>query len=109
MEQRKSNIRDNILNLNNAFWFLVVVTIGISLQQYLLPDRDFWDAMRPQYNNYLIFKYSFSHLVTGLNLYELYPVDHGDYFKYSPTFAFFMGILFYLPNWLGLLFWNFLT
>ena len=107
---KKSTINwAKILNLNTAFWFLIVVTIGISLQQYLLPDRDFWDATRPQYNNYLIFKYSFSHLVTGLNLYELYPDDHGDYFKYSPTFAFFMGLLFYLPNWLGLLFWNFLN
>ena len=65
--------------------------------------------MRPQYNNYLIFKYSFSHLVNGLNLYELYPGDHGDYFKYSPTFAFFMGLLYYLPDWLGLFFWNLLN
>src|SRR5580658_9739822 len=40
------------------------------------------------YNNYVIFKYSFFHLIDGKNLYGIYPDDHWDLFKYSPTFAF---------------------
>jgi hypothetical protein len=88
---------------------LALITVAISLQQYFLADREFWDAMRPQYNNYLIFKYSFSHLIDGLNLYDIHIEDHGDYFKYSPTFAMFMGLFYFLPNWLGLILWNLLN
>ena len=58
------------------------------------------------YNNYLIFKQSFFHLRAGLSLYDIYPAEHWDFFKYSPTFAFFMGGLSYLPNYIGLPLWN---
>ena len=96
-------------NLNIFFWILILITLAISLQQYFLADRNFWDAMRPQYNNYLIFKFSFVHLIDGLDLYAIHPLDHGDYFKYSPSFAMFMGLFYYLPDWLGLILWNFLN
>ena len=109
MIKKNKNNWPKILNLNTAFWFLLAITLAVSLQQYFLADRLFWDAMRPQYNNYLIFKYSFSHLIDDLNLYTEHPQDHGDYFKYSPTFALFMGLLYYLPDWLGLIFWNLLN
>jgi len=98
-----------VITVNSAFWFLVLVTLAVSLQQYFLPDRQFWDAMRPQYNNFLIFKFSFQHLVDGLNLYDFYPEEHGDLFKYSPTFAIFMGLFYYLPDWLGLTLWSLLN
>lgn len=98
-----------LINLDSIFVILLLLTVAISLQQYFLADRNFWDAMRPQYNNYLIFKFSFSHLIDGLNLYTVHPEDHGDYFKYSPTFALFMGIFYFLPDWFGLVFWNFLN
>jgi hypothetical protein len=96
-------------NLDRLLLLLSLVTLAISIQQYLLPDRDFWDALRPQYNNYLIFKYSFSHLIHDLNLYSFYTEEHGDLFKYSPTFALFMGFFYYLPDWLGLTLWNLLN
>lgn len=35
--------------------------------------------------------------------------EHADYFKYSPTFALFMGSLAYLPDLLGLSMWNLLN
>ena len=88
---------------------MVLVTLAVSLQQYFLPDRQFWDAMRPQYNNYLIFKFSYQHLVDGLNLYNLYPEEYGDLFKYSPTFALFMGFFYFLPDWMGLFLWGLLN
>lgn len=102
-------IFSKFFTLNNAFWFLALVTLAVSLQQYFLSDRQFWDAMRPQYNNYLIFKFSFQHLVEGLNLYEFYPEEYGDLFKYSPTFALFMGLFYYLPDWFGLILWGLLN
>jgi hypothetical protein len=62
-----------------------------------------------EYNNYLIFKYSFFHLISGSDLYGLYPDLHWDYYKYSPTFALLMGPLAWLPNLIGLILWNLLN
>jgi hypothetical protein len=98
-----------LINTDSLLVLLVLITVVISLQQYFLPERDFWEAMRPQYNNYLIFKYSFSHLLNDINLYALHLDEHGDLFKYSPTFALFMGFFYYLPDWLGLILWNLLN
>jgi hypothetical protein len=62
-----------------------------------------------EYNNYLIFKGSWFHLLEGKNLYGLFPAEHWDFFKYSPTFALFMGFIAYLPDMLGLSIWNILN
>jgi Glycosyltransferase family 87 len=62
-----------------------------------------------QYNNYIIFKSSWFHLIHGTNLYTVYPDDHWDFYKYSPTFALFMGAIAYLPDMLGLSIWNILN
>lgn len=102
----------NLLNKIKPTHFLgvlVLITLLISLQQYLLPERFFWEAMRPHYNNFLIFKNSFGHLINGLNLYSLYPAEYGDYFKYSPTFALFMAPFYYLPDLPGIILWNLLN
>lgn len=55
-----------------------------------------------EYNNYMIFKYSWFHLLEGSNLYGLYPERHWDFYKYSPTFSLFMGTMAYLPDAVGL-------
>ncbi len=59
-----------------------------------------------EYNNYLIFKNSFFHLLHGTNLYGIYPSEHWDFYKYSPTFALCMGAIAYLPDVVGLSIWN---
>lgn len=59
-----------------------------------------------EYNNYIIFKESFFHFIQGQNLYTIYPKEQWDLYKYSPTFALFMGALAYLPDLLGLTIWN---
>lgn len=59
-----------------------------------------------KYNNYLIFKESFWHLLEKKNLYELYLNEHWDYFKYTPTFALLFGPFALMPDLLGLIFWN---
>src|SRR5258707_8960339 len=58
------------------------------------------------YNNFLIFKYSFFHLLEGKDLYDWHLSEHWDLYKYSPTFAFLFGSIAWLPNSLGLLAWN---
>jgi hypothetical protein len=58
------------------------------------------------YNNFIIFKYSFFHLVQGKDIYQLFPDDHWDLYKYSPGFALCFGLLAWMPNAIGLLLWN---
>jgi hypothetical protein len=83
------------------------------------PERmnQFLGRQLTEYNNYVIFKHSFFHLnyTAGSNnytsyglhgLYGLHPTEHWDFYKYSPTFAFLMGALAYLPDLPGLIIWN---
>ncbi|MBX2907350.1 MAG: DUF2029 domain-containing protein [Taibaiella sp.] len=62
-----------------------------------------------EYNNYKIFKHSWFHLLNGTNLYGLYPDEHWDFYKYSPTFALLMSSMSYFPDMLGLSIWNILN
>jgi len=61
------------------------------------------------YNNYKIFERSFYHLKNNQDLYILYPSEHWDLFKYSPTFSVFFGLFASFPDWLGLNLWNLLN
>lgn len=89
----------------------LLITLLATLQQYALSDALPATGKVPfvKYNNYLIFKSSFFHLLSNQNLYVLHYTEHWDLFKYSPTFALFMGVFAYLPNWLGLFLWNLLN
>jgi Glycosyltransferase family 87 len=60
----------------------------------------------PNYNNFIIFRNSFFHLIQGRNLYVYYPYEQWDLYKYSPTFSLFFGLFAYLPDFFGLLLWN---
>lgn len=59
-----------------------------------------------RYNNYVIFKQSFFHLIHYQDLYIEYPPEYYDLFKYSPTFSLFMGLYAGFPDWLGLILFN---
>lgn len=85
-----------------------LLTVAATFQQYFLPLKSFENgpATYTEYNNYVIFRQSFFHLLDHRNLYAPYPAEQWDLFKYSPTFALFMGLLAKLPDWLGLLLWN---
>jgi hypothetical protein len=61
------------------------------------------------FNNYLIFRCSFYHLVNGENLYSYHPGEHEDLYKYSPSFALLMAPMAILPKWLGLIIWNWMN
>ncbi|MBK8088139.1 MAG: DUF2029 domain-containing protein [Chitinophagaceae bacterium] len=39
----------------------------------------------------------------------MYPAEHFDYYKYSPTFSLFMAPLANLPDSVGLFLWNLLN
>ncbi len=89
----------------------LLITLLASVQQYLLPDQTIGPSEQrySNYNNYIIFKNSFVHLLAHKNLYSLHLAEQWDLFKYSPTFALFMGLFAFLPDWLGLTVWNLLN
>jgi len=62
-----------------------------------------------KYNNYIIFKQSFNHLTENKDLYQLYPEEHKDLYKYSPTFSVFFGAFTLFPDVVGLTLWNILN
>ncbi len=71
--------------------------------------NQFIGQSQTQYNNYTIFKCSWYHLIQSRNLYGIYPTQHWDFFKYSPTFALLMGLIAWLPDLIGLSIWNLLN
>ena len=90
------------------FLFLGVLA---SVQAVLLGLKTFVPdgELYTNYNNYVIFRQSFFHLLEQKDLYILYPKEHWDLYKYSPTFALFFGFFAYLPDVLGLSLWNVLN
>jgi hypothetical protein len=87
------------------------LAIFASIQSISLGGKQFEDngPTYTHYNNYLIFKQSFFHLINHQDLYLLFPGEQWDLFKYSPTFALFFGLFAALPDWLGLMLWNLLN
>lgn len=100
--------RSKYLNFYAALSIVLLATIGVTVQSVLLGTKSFGGGpeIYQHYNNYVIFKNSFFHLLENLNLYQLYPSEQFDLYKYSPSFALFMAPLAMLPDWLGLLCWN---
>lgn len=88
---------------------MVVVCAALTLQNYMLSKTGLWADHYTFYNNFVIFKQSFFHLLHDQNLYLLYPEEHYDYFKYSPSFALFMVLFSWIPDIVGLFFWNLLN
>ena len=88
-----------------------IVVIIVCLQSLLLPLRQlelngYWYT---HYNNYIIFKQSFFHLLQHQDLYAWYLPEQWDLFKYSPAFALLFGVFAYLPDAVGLTLWNLLN
>ncbi|MCX6310249.1 MAG: glycosyltransferase family 87 protein [Bacteroidetes bacterium] len=96
--------------LQNPFFIagvLLIFIVIVTAQSINLPPRISETGLKfTHYNNYLIFKQSYFHLIQNKDLYQLYPVEHWDYYKYSPTFSLLMAPFVYLPDAAGLFLWN---
>jgi hypothetical protein len=92
-------------------WFIIYGFLGLlsAIQLLLITQASAKIGWPTHYNNYLIFKTSFSHLVEYKDLYIEHLNDHIDYFKYSPSFAALMMPFAYVPDWIGLPCWNILN
>lgn len=58
------------------------------------------------YNNFVIFKNAYFHLLEQTNLYAAYPEAQYDVFKYTPTFALLFAPFALLPDVPSLILWN---
>jgi len=84
----------------------LLITILVSILQYLKPHMS--NGYTP-YNNFIIFRNSFYHLIHNGDLYQLWPAEHFDYYKYSPSFPLFMWPFTWIPDLPGLIVWNLLN
>lgn len=90
-----------------AFCVYVLLALLATAQGLFAPVKTFVHGgmAYKDYNNYVIFKESFFHLLAHQDLYRYFPSDHWDLYKYSPTFALFFSFMSVLPDWLGLPTW----
>lgn len=84
---------------------------GASVQSVVQGKKRLQEGQKQtsSYNNYTIFTYSYFHLIQNKDLYKLYPKEHWDLYKYSPTFSLFFALFAYLPDAIGLTLWNLLN
>lgn len=92
----KNLFKERFLNEKLIAIALVLIALVVPVQLCLIHH----------FNNFIIFKVSFLHLVHGLDLYPPYPKEYDDVYLYSPTFAMLMAPFAYLANWLGLFVWS---
>lgn len=104
------SLKDILLQQKVIFWLYIVVAALASIHLVSLgAHHEFEGHVYTEYNNYIIFKNSFYHLLSSKDLYILYPDEQWDLYKYSPAFALFMGLIAWLPNVIGLIVWNVLN
>jgi hypothetical protein len=88
---------------------LVVLAVTIVTQVRQKPPDPDTGITYTHYNNFLIFRESFHHLLDNQDLYQEYPQEHYDLFKYSPTFAVLIAPIAIIPAKIGLFLWNLLN
>jgi hypothetical protein len=122
------SIRNLLLQPRTLFILYILAAIIVSVQAiligthpFVMPRHDHGIMASPDilrhyigyrftdYNNYVIFRQSFFHLIHSQDLYAIYPAEQWDLFKYSPTFALLMAPLAGLPDIIGLTAWNMLN
>lgn len=85
----------------------LLISVIASVHLILLGNKTFNGLdIYKHYNNFVIFRQSFFHLINGQDLYILHPAVQYDLYKYSPTFALAMAPFALFPDWLSLIVWN---
>jgi len=85
------------LNKKLIYGVYIVLAVVAAVKQYL----------HHTFNNYLIFKYTFWHLVELKPLYVNSPLNpYLDCNHYGPAFTLFIAPFAVLPDWLGCTLWN---
>lgn len=110
-KRMKQKINQLIANPRNIILLYALFAVAASVQSVAAGKKTYLEGGREynHYNNYTIFKESFFHLKNDQDLYILYPEEHWDLYKYTPTFSVFFGLFAVTPDWLGLSLWNLLN
>ncbi len=109
MMMRRSTMFTEWLSTKAGIWVVyLALVIFASLQSWSLePSRNEKNGRYYRhYNNFEIFQAAHRHVVEGKDLYSLYPEEHWDLYKYSPTFALAFGAIAWLPDLAGIMAWN---
>ncbi len=107
---KKLRFRDVLLCHRTLLAVYILLAIVASVQLVLVGTHNSSEGNTyTDYNNYVIFRQSYFHLVAGKNIYGLFPAEQWDLYKYSPTFALIMGLFARLPDVIGLGIWNLLN
>jgi hypothetical protein len=95
-------------NLPILLFAYILISLIATIQGISHGPKVYAPGTRPytDYNNYVIFKYSFTHLLHNQDIYQYFPEDHWDLYKYSPGFSVFFGLFSWLPDPVGLFIWN---
>ena len=106
-----SKVKVWLTNFRVILIIYLLLAIFASLQSYFgdLKPMVYGERLYTEYNNYVIFKYSFFHLIELKDLYAAWPDECGDLYKYSPAFAMFFAPFAILPDYLGLSLFNILN
>ncbi len=98
------------MSFNQSFLPILIIfflaVMVVTLQSWLFEPKLVNGVLYPQYQNYIIFKQSFFHLINHLDLYHSFPNEQWDLYKYSPTFSLLFAPMAILPDILGLFIWN---
>lgn len=95
--------------LNTVVLFAYAIAVCfVVIRNFFSPWGDMFNngGCYSHYNNYLIFRQSFGHLIKELNLYISYPTEYFDLYKYPPLFALMMAPFYCMPVWLGYGVWT---
>jgi len=95
-------------SLSIALFAFILISVIAAIQGLTAGPKIYEPGGKPyiDYNNFRIFKFSYYHLLHNQDIYQLFPEDHWDLFKYSPAFALCFGLLSWMPDPIGLLLWN---
>jgi hypothetical protein len=76
-----------------SLWMLmVIISVGLHMHNF---------------NNFLIFKYSFWHALNQLNLYIHYPNEYSDLYHYGPLFTLIIAPFAVIPSiWVAVFLWH---
>ena len=111
MDKMKDKIKKILSDKRNLIIVYIVSAVLVSIQSLTSHSKTYHEGgiKYETYNNYIIFERSFHHLKNDQDLYVLYPQEHWDLYKYTPTFTVFFGFFSLFPDWLGLTLWNLLN
>lgn len=107
----KKFLRTVVSNKWAIFGLYFIFALIVTIQSFFTnthPDSG-TSIVYTDYNNYVIFKNAYFHLIHNQDLYQFYPTEQYDLYKYTPTFAAGFGIYAYLPDAFGLFGWNLLN